>query len=941
MSDTRRIHVEELLAESDWARRVARRLVRDEHAVDDLIQEAHLAALQRGPRGDLRNWLIAVVRNLARRQRRDDAVRARHEGLAAAAEAVGDDRGLARVRLHRLLADAILELDEPHRRILIQRYFEGHSYADIARRQGTNEAAARKRVSRALQRLRASMRKRGGASLLQALFPFGHWLRTGPGLGQASFALGGSVVGWKSVTCVVALAAVVTFGIVSRWGGEAPSPRVEETAVLGRAVVEEPVAPEESRGEDTPALQERQALAADPITAPAPVDPALALTGVVLDADGVPLPGAVIELVHDPLRGYGTRDFAVSRSEERSRRVATTLSDEAGEFAAELPPGRPIDLLVSADAHSPRLLPERLAGEFVEVRLQRPAVFLGRVTRSADGAPVVGALIHGWRPGLPELTLFSGQTDAEGDFRFANLEPGSIKVGVTSSELASPYDAVVLALAEGREARHDFELKAGVIVRGRVFEADTGSPVPRAVVAGGWSRARLTETDGRGEFELRGFALDGHEELHVLAEGFGRAIRSIGNPIGETIWIEVGLEPGFRAFGTVVDARGEPVSHAHVAAAARVADRDPARADWRTARTDAHGRFELEDLRSDARHVLQVIREGYAQLVLPFPARDGTRATDLGTLVLGAGARLAGRVVDERDQGVPDCRVRLIAADDDEPVGLARSARNRWTDDAVYATQRIGRTDSLGRFDFADLAPGEYELAASRYAPDALTVTEEFAGFEPLRVRIRSGETRDDARLVLELGDTIAGLASNAAGEPVAGIMVWLSGAPPSDTEANQVTGPDGRFTFRGLARGMYRIDAYPTSIGADAPPPYQTTSLPEVMSGDTAVDILLEPAAMTAGIVVNADGTPAMKASVVAYDANNQEVERTFTESDGSFDLNLAPGLEVDLLARPAPEDGPFWNPAFFPPRSTGVELAGVTAGARDLLLELPRAVH
>ena len=56
-----------LLENRDFLRLLARKLVYDEHAAEDVVQQAWLAALERPPRyqGPLRAWLAGVVRNLA------------------------------------------------------------------------------------------------------------------------------------------------------------------------------------------------------------------------------------------------------------------------------------------------------------------------------------------------------------------------------------------------------------------------------------------------------------------------------------------------------------------------------------------------------------------------------------------------------------------------------------------------------------------------------------------------------------------------------------------------------------------------------------------------------------------------------------------------------------------------------------------------------------
>ena len=76
--------LERVLAQDDWIRRLARRLVRDPHAADDLAQDAWVAALESGCEAAApRRWLAGVLRNA--RRRRFDYPRAM---LAAAALAL-------------------------------------------------------------------------------------------------------------------------------------------------------------------------------------------------------------------------------------------------------------------------------------------------------------------------------------------------------------------------------------------------------------------------------------------------------------------------------------------------------------------------------------------------------------------------------------------------------------------------------------------------------------------------------------------------------------------------------------------------------------------------------------------------------------------------------------------------------------------------------------
>src|SRR5215831_18684613 len=79
---------EDLLAHASFLRRLARALVDDPNASEDLVQEAWLAALRQPPATDRppRRWLAAVLRNLNRRRARADFRRSRREAAIVATQ---------------------------------------------------------------------------------------------------------------------------------------------------------------------------------------------------------------------------------------------------------------------------------------------------------------------------------------------------------------------------------------------------------------------------------------------------------------------------------------------------------------------------------------------------------------------------------------------------------------------------------------------------------------------------------------------------------------------------------------------------------------------------------------------------------------------------------------------------------------------------------------
>ncbi len=155
----------ELLGQTEWVRELAQAISRDGSAADDLAQDALAAALTgRAPSGPgLRPWLAATVRNLARFHRRGDAHRRDREQANARSESAEDHaRILAEAEAHHSVVEHVLALDERDRELLLARYFQGRSTAEIARRGGRSLAAVSSQLTRAHNKLRARLEAEGG-----------------------------------------------------------------------------------------------------------------------------------------------------------------------------------------------------------------------------------------------------------------------------------------------------------------------------------------------------------------------------------------------------------------------------------------------------------------------------------------------------------------------------------------------------------------------------------------------------------------------------------------------------------------------------------------------------------------------------------------------------------------------------------------------------------
>ena len=151
---------------------IALAITRDVPASEDIAQDAFLSAWRHLPR--LRNpssflpWLRQITRNLSHdhlRRRRNER---RYDGelediLAVVADSAPDHpERMTRQQEEAVVAELIDELPEDTREILLIYYREGQSSKQVASLLGMQDAAVRKRLSRARMSLREDMLKRLG-----------------------------------------------------------------------------------------------------------------------------------------------------------------------------------------------------------------------------------------------------------------------------------------------------------------------------------------------------------------------------------------------------------------------------------------------------------------------------------------------------------------------------------------------------------------------------------------------------------------------------------------------------------------------------------------------------------------------------------------------------------------------------------------------------------
>jgi RNA polymerase sigma factor (sigma-70 family) len=141
---------------------VCENILRDPHNTRDAFQATFLVLASKATsirrRDALAGWLFGVARRVALRSRADRARRRVYEGSAAEAKA---DRSAASTESWSELHEEIASLPERYREPVVLCYLEGLSTQAAASRLGCPHGTILSRLSRARQRLRAGLIRRG------------------------------------------------------------------------------------------------------------------------------------------------------------------------------------------------------------------------------------------------------------------------------------------------------------------------------------------------------------------------------------------------------------------------------------------------------------------------------------------------------------------------------------------------------------------------------------------------------------------------------------------------------------------------------------------------------------------------------------------------------------------------------------------------------------
>lgn len=643
-----------------------------------------------------------------------------------------------------------------------------------------------------------------------------------------------------------------------------------------------------------------------------------ALVGIVQDGGGRPIAGATIVVLLPPGRGFNVLDLEYRY---RVDRLAELRSDHEGRFSFRLERGRPIDLDVSADGFARRGVVNRFAGERVVVVLERGCTLSGRLTHQDDGSPVADARLRVFRLAGTGTFVFWTKSDVDGRYLFDGLPSEQMALEILPQSDFCP-DWIHLEFAPDGTLVKDVALTRGLVARGRVTDAKSGSPIAGAEVAETWMFNRIVRSDATGAYEMRGFDSGRMSVLCIRAVGYGLQIQNeFPAAVEGVVSVDFALTPAHSVTGRVVDAANAPVAGAYVAAIGRKFRLPQNLTDWPSTSSGADGRFEVANLTAEIRHTLLVQKRGAATVVFDLPAAELDRPSlDVGTITLGAPALLLGRVVDEEGKGVANVDVTLSGRNRDSRR-LLRPNESPPNSDFRNLESRTVRSDDRGRFAFADLPEGAFTLKASPAG------TKETA---PTKVEIDSGEVKSGIVITIPTGARIAGRVVLETGEGVAGVQVSVDAMEGRDSHVSTKSEADGRFELRGLPDGRYRLNAFPFLPGrTDALAHLLSVDLDGVASNTTDLRIVLRVGSPISGRLLDVDGKPANHAWVLANGADGGSVGGGMVEDDGRFTLYVPVGAIVDLTVR--------WMSSTRGGREIPTLRKSVQAGSRDVELRIP----
>lgn len=623
------------------------------------------------------------------------------------------------------------------------------------------------------------------------------------------------------------------------------------------------------------------------------LEPASRVSGVVLDEDESPVPGASVMLTKSTI-GPGGRAFF-------SGMGGSGETDSEGRFVIENV--RPDTWTLGAGGRgflsTTRPAVEVPRGEDVEdleLTLSRGARLAGLVLEP-DGSPAGDASVSiadREEGGVGAWMSFGGRaarTDAEGRFVLEGLDMGDQSVRASHADYPSLTRDV--EIGEGSNSI-TLTFDAGLSVSGRVVDRG-GAPVAGAnaylrPAGSGW-RAGRAETGPDGSFVIEGMK-PGEYEASASASGYSSPEETQRVTLVEgqaPAPLELVLSESAVIRGRVIGLESRDYADVRVSAAS-------SEGRWGSSSgVDFEGAFLLEGVGPGTWTVQGRMSEGGRVANAEVTLSEGALEASVD-LDFGAGLTLKGRIL---RAGAPVDGARVFASREGAPEGAS------------------AMTNSEGRYALSGLSPGEYLVTAME-------------GFGEAAVE-RTIVLEGDGSLDLEFPSArIAGRVVRAADrKPLVGAVVSVEhlDAEPDGWAGTggAASDPEGRFAVEGLAAGAWRVKASLPGYAVGE----EKVSITEGESRDD-LTLALDPTEGLLLRVLDFMGRPVRGARVAVLDPAGLTLTSAYVEAseNGTLFLESVPAGTWEVLVQSSGS-------------ALGVGNASAPGAATTLQLERPCTLH
>jgi hypothetical protein len=407
----------------------------------------------------------------------------------------------------------------------------------------------------------------------------------------------------------------------------------------------------------------------------------------------------------------------------------------------------------------------------------------GKVSDNAGNA-IVGALVcascFGCDALLESVAPICGKTGPDGRYEIEHLSDGSYTILARATGYvpgsANAGTPVHFAASDAQRGAVDVRLERGGAPITGIVTDTTGGPVADAIVEARFASdvvhagaATIARSDANGEFEIT--CPKGRVALRAHADGYTPVSVSRFAPSGG---VELILTPAASIAGQVITEQGQPVANIRVMAA-----KDMTIPQY--AVSDASGQFAVGNLAPGVFH-LRAEGRGY------IGDYEGTVTVDLAQaardiqIVVHRSAVVEGRLVSRAGASCWPGTVHIGPRPSDYSVPLLAA-----------------RTTPEGAVTFGSVPPGTYQVSA-RCGDSSI---QELALLEVT--------TRDQSGLLWKMQSEleISGRVVDRRRQPISQFILQLQPDPGTHEEPRSViTGPDGRFAWKGVASGGYGIAA-------------------------------------------------------------------------------------------------------------------------------------